>query len=207
MTIRLTLPGAPRTKKNSQRVLPMISAVGLRELIQALSRATSHGESIKILMTKILMTVQPSEGFQEWFGLLYLQRTFIQSEMIAKGVKPPIMERVSIAAAIYREADRGDATGYYDAIADAIQAELWQCQDCRKKTMVLANCPYCGASIARMRHSRKGLGIIGDDKQIEHWDGTRLLIDRVKPRVELVIRVSAAPQASLFEEKHEEVLV
>ena len=32
-------------------------------------------------------------------------------------------------------------------------------------------------------------GIIADDKQIEDWDGTRRLIDRVNPRVEIFISV------------------
>jgi Holliday junction resolvase RusA-like endonuclease len=31
--------------------------------------------------------------------------------------------------------------------------------------------------------------IIGNDRQIESWDGTRLLVDAVRPRVEVEVRV------------------
>lgn len=207
MIFHVTLKAIPRTKKTHNRVFPMISSEGLKSLVKRLQASVSHRDSIKALMSEISFSVHPSEGFEEWFNLIYPTRFQIQSELAALGVKLPILEPVAISALIYREADRGDWTGYVDAIADAIQAELWQCQLCRKKTMVLAGCPSCRASIAAMRHARKGLGIIGDDRQIEHWDGTRLMKDSTRPRIELTVRTLAAPQASLFERQEEEVSV
>lgn len=41
-------------------------------------------------------------------------------------------------------------------------------------------------------------GIIANDRQILNWDGSRLLVDRVRPRVEVDIIQAAAEQASLI---------
>lgn len=74
----------------------------------------------------------------------------------------PIADDVEVTALVYRDAARGDLVGYLQAIGD-----------------VLA--PY-NALAPR---------ILVDDKQIRSWDGSRLLIDRDKPRVELLIRAFA----------------
>jgi hypothetical protein len=207
MPIHIVLPSAPVTKKNSPRVMPMISMKGIKALIAELARATSHKDCVKILMRSISISVQPSENYIEWFDRQYLMRASLHSQLAAAGVRLPIMEPVAIKALIYREALRGDWTGYVDAIGDAIQADVWQCQECKKKTITLANCPHCGASIARMRQARRGLGIIADDKQIVHWDGSRLLKDSQRPRIELTIEtLRATPQASLFANEQEEVI-
>ncbi len=103
MTLRITLNGAPRTKKTHNQVFPMISGEGLKTLVRRLQEATSHKESIKALMSEISFSVHPSEGFQEWFDLVYLQRSAIQSALVRAGVKLPITDPVSISAVFYRE--------------------------------------------------------------------------------------------------------
>jgi hypothetical protein len=107
---------------------------------------------------------------------------------------------------IYRDRNSGDLFGFAQAVADAIQAPLWKCSYCNKRTMVLANCPHCKGSIAGMSEARRGLGLIGDDKQIVNIDGSELFVDSQRPRVEIKIETIAKPQASLFEEKEEGVL-
>ena len=60
---------------------------------------------------------------------------------------------VNCRAWIYREALRGDAVGFYQAIGDALQH----------------------------------YSILDDDKRIVSWDGSRLLKDAERPRVEIVL--------------------
>jgi hypothetical protein len=62
------------------------------------------------------------------------------------------------AAIFYRDANRGDAVGYYQGLADVLE-----------KAQVITN-----------------------DKFITQWDGSRLLVDRENPRVELVLTEVAA---------------
>jgi hypothetical protein len=70
---------------------------------------------------------------------------------------------VTVRALIYRDANRGDLVGYLQAIGDALQG---------------------GGS--RMKTKRKPCVLL-DDSQIMSWDGARLLIDKERPRVELLI--------------------
>lgn len=162
-----------------------------------------HRACAKALMSEINFSIHPSDAYQTWFDTLYLHRTSIQSALTTKGARLPILDEISIEAHFYRDVDRGDALGYEQALADAMQADQWKCGNCKKKTIILANCPHCRGSIAAMTHSRKGLGIIGDDAQVVHWDGSRLHKDAARPRIEVVIRTLTAPQASLFERMEE----
>lgn len=176
----------------------MISGAGIADLIKALSASTSHRDSIRAIMSLINFSVQPAEGYEDWFNGLYLFRSHIHSAAAGKGIELPITEPVWIQASVYRDAERGDFNGYTDAIADAIQADEWKCGHCKKKTIVLAGCPHCRGPICGMSHARKGLGLIGNDSQIVHWDGTRLYKDAQRPRVELVIRTIPPAQGGLF---------
>ena len=79
----------------------------------------------------------------------------------------PIESLVSIEALFYRQADVGDASGYYQGLADLLE-----------KRKILKN-----------------------DKQIKHWDGTRMLKDKDSPRVEVTIHelVRVDKQLNLLE--------
>lgn len=169
---RITLAGSPpRTKKNSPQII-------------------RFGKTARPVLV-------PSEAYLAWFRDVLTLKTSIHSQLDCL----PIAEPVSIAAAIYRDAERGDWTGYVDAIADAIQTDVWQCQadKCKAKTISLrvpVACPQCGERL-RIKHTRKGLAIILDDSQIVHWDGTRLLTDPTRPRVELTITTIPPQQQEL----------
>jgi hypothetical protein len=129
--------GAPRTKKTSQRIVRI-------------------GKHAKIL---------PSKAHEEWFAIAMSQGATIRRQLKAAGVLLPITGQVAVKATFYRDALRGDATGYYQALADALQ----------------------------MPHGKRGgLGIVVDDKQIAHWDGSRLDKDKGNPRIEVEITALAA---------------
>lgn len=95
----------------------------------------------------------PSEAYEKWEGEVGLQVLKIRRRAEMLGVELPIEQRVNCRALIYRDADRGDAVGYYQAIADGLQ-----------------------------KH-----GIVFDDVQIVSWDGSRLMKDSARPRVEIVL--------------------
>jgi hypothetical protein len=64
----------------------------------------------------------------------------------------------NLCALFYRDADRGDAIGYLQGLADVLQEA----------------------------------GIVSDDKWFTQFDGSRLLVDRERPRVELLIQRACA---------------
>jgi len=146
----------------------------------------------------------PSAAYTEWFKEVLKQRPLIQQQLA--GIAP-IDKPVAIAATVYREALQGDWTGYVEAIADAIQEEVWSCEGCGKRatTAKPSACVHCGHW--KVKRTRKGLGIILDDKQIVHWDGTRLAKDAKNPRIELALTILAdptPPQQGLFELQQEQ---
>jgi hypothetical protein len=79
--------------------------------------------------------------------------------------RPPVVPtnaetQVEVRARIFRDADRGDLAGYIQAIGDALQGG----------------------------HGKSKIPcVLADDRQIASWDGSRLLIDRENPRVELEV--------------------
>jgi hypothetical protein len=90
--MKLVILGAPRTKKN-------------------------HGRRIK--RGRRIFHV-PSQACTDWTDAAVLQLRLA----LRNWSKPPFMngETVNVRALIYRDANRGDAVGYYQAIADALQA-------------------------------------------------------------------------------------
>ena len=87
--LRLTVPGRPRTKKNSGRIVPR----GRRHIIL------------------------PSEAWQTWCDAVVPQ---LRAALQRAGVRP-IEHPVNCAALFYRDADRGDAVGFYQGLADLLQ--------------------------------------------------------------------------------------
>lgn len=137
--------------------------------------------------------VLPSESFTNWHRAQLRWKDTLKSkfrELI------PITGFVSVKALIYRVANDGDWMGFAQAIADTIQAERWTCQNpnkalvgkkakkvCGKNRVGTARgpCGFCGWP--EMKRTRDGLNLILDDRQIAHWDGTRLKLDPQNPRV------------------------
>lgn len=89
-TLRFTIPGAPRTKKNH----------GWR---------TKSGHQM------------PSRAFTQWNKDAQWSLALIPREQLVYGRRLPLKETVNCSALFYRDAERGDAVGYYQALADALE--------------------------------------------------------------------------------------
>lgn len=125
-----TILGAPRTKKN-------------------------HGRRIK--RGKRIFHV-PSQACTDWTEAAVLQlRAQYRASTLGDKLAVLKCDPVNVRALIYRDANRGDAVGYYQAIADALEAA----------------------------------GVVSDDKLCVSWDGSRLLVDRHIPRVEITLEPAA----------------
>jgi hypothetical protein len=98
MRIGFTILGSPRTKKTSNRVVPV-------------------GHFHRVL---------PSLAFVEWFNSSMRSVPIITSKLQAAGVSLPILGDVHVKAMFYRDADRGDLLGYEQALADFLQAPRYR---------------------------------------------------------------------------------
>ncbi len=135
------LTGAIRSKKTSQQFVA-IPKKGTHRC-----RACGHMPGFP----KII----PSVAHKEWHTDAMQQCLKIRVGLRTEGVDLPIAGSVSIRALFYRDANRGDATGLYESLADLLQDAQ----------------------------------ILGNDSQIEHWDGSRRLVDKQRPRIEVHISV------------------
>jgi hypothetical protein len=149
-----TIAGPPRTKKTSNRIVQI--------------RAKGGGRGF----TKIL----PSEAHEAWFKAAMQQAPGIRAALLRAGVRLPLAGLLNVRAMFYRDRLSGDATGFYQGLADWLQEPR-------------AN--KDGKTI------RQGAGIIRDDAQIVSWDGSRLLKDAARPRIEVQIEVVEAGQQEL----------
>lgn len=186
LEITLECDTPPRCKKNNPQIF-------------------GQGKGMRAIML-------PSEAFTEWFNDILTYKPAIKDLF---GPKIPIEGPVSLSAIFYREAEQGDIFGYLDAVADAIQVDVWQCtnpkfkmvevkskdkktgistsrmsqkSDCAKRfpsDVPIARCPNC--DWAPMKRHRRGLGIIIDDKQIVQLENCEVRKDKVNPRIELVL--------------------
>jgi len=100
--VRFMVPGAPRTKKNSGSVKTL----------------TIKGKRRKIHM--------PSEAWLTWRDIVMLHKARILDEIrrqagVPRTWQPPIAWDVNCRALFYRDANRGDAVGYYQGLADVLQ--------------------------------------------------------------------------------------
>lgn len=154
-SIAFEVPGPPRTKKTSNRIVQI--------------RSKSGGRSF----TKIL----PSEAFEGWFKSAMTHAPLIRARVARAGVQLPITAPVQVSAAFYRERLSGDLTGFMQALAD------WLQEPRRSESG---------------KTTRQGAGIISDDSQIVSWDGTKLLKDASRPRIEVEITIVGPEQGVLL---------
>lgn len=116
--------------------------------------------------TKIL----PSEAYLEWFNSSMRYVPVIKRKLRDAGVRLPLTGPVHLRAVFFRDAERGDLCGFLQAIGDFLQE------------------PRDAKSGKRIGNRiRDGAGIIGDDSQIISFDGSRLLKDADRPRIEVTI--------------------
>lgn len=99
MIISITIPGAPRTKKTSQRIV----------------RFGKNREHIRVL---------PSEEYEAWFARTLLYKGRIRREL--REAPLPLSGPIHVQAVFYRERAAGDLTGFMQAIADALQVEKFR---------------------------------------------------------------------------------
>lgn len=151
--IHIVVAGVPpRTKKTSNRIVP------IKFFDKRLNRMNT--------LNKIL----PSEAYQEWFKAAMTGVPMLRMWAKKEGIELPLKGPVQVTAIFYREALRGDLTGYMQAIADWLQSPIVKLRN----------------GIPKL--TRDGAGIICDDVQIASWDGSRLEKDKLNPRVDITVR-------------------
>lgn len=94
--------------------------------------------------------VLPSAAWRRWRREATI---LVNGAPIGLRLEPLLTAPVNCRALFYRDADRGDAVGYYQGLADLLEERC----------------------------------ILGNDRQLVSWDGSRLLIDRAHPRVEILL--------------------
>lgn len=149
ITVRFEIESPPRTKKTSNRIV-----------------------RIKCRDGRTFQKIMPSKAYMTWFKAAMRQVLMIRTLARDQGVSLPLSGPVHVSAVFYRDADRGDLTGYEQALADFLQEPLF-------------------------RPKRNGAGVIRDDRQVVSWDGSRLDVDRSRPRIEVMVRALGAQQEIL----------
>lgn len=114
--LTFTIYGTPRTKKN-------------------------HGRRIKRGNRKFDI---PSKAYEDWTLIARKSLPLIRQQIDDAGVVLPITTDVNCAAVFYRDADAGDAVGYYQGLADwlenvgilvnDVQIRTWDRSELRKDT-------------------------------------------------------------------------
>ena len=134
----------PRTKKTSPRIVP-----GLKHPILLPSAAYCKWEKAAIRSLLGAGIIGRAPGEKPIYGPRY---------------REPIDCPVNCRALIYRDALRGDAVGFFQAIGDFLQLA----------------------------------GIVENDRFIVSWDGSRMLKDSVRPRIEIELSPVGEMQNELF---------
>lgn len=167
------------------------------------TKKTSNIVPVAQIMKTGLGRVLPSPAFTEMFKAAKPHIRKIRSDFIKQGIEMPVMAPVTIEAHFYREKNSGDWSGFTQALGDILQ---WkdsvgpQCVNCgcMAKDHIKRFCPTGRAGGYRrppgVKNSITYHGLIGDDRQIQHWDGTRLHVDRDRPRIEVKIEILPAPE-------------
>jgi Holliday junction resolvase RusA-like endonuclease len=126
--LRLVIEGAPRTKKNSQRIL--------------------RGRGGRPFVAQ-------SKQHDAWANAAVLQ---LRSATRRQGwpFTLPIVAPVNVRALVYRARAVGDLLNYLAAVSDALEAA----------------------------------GVVQDDKLCVSWDGSRLLKDAARPRIEITLEAA-----------------
>lgn len=157
----------------------------MKELCITLPGSIRTKKTSQVFISKPFPRLVPGKPYQDWFKEIMTYGPLIREQARKAGFELPIKTPVQVSALIYRDALRGDLIGYLESVADALQQPAWSKPAPGKKT----------------KQIRDGLGVLVDDNLICSWDGSRLMLDRTSPRVELVITpMSGLPvQDALFD--------
>lgn len=175
--VRLHIPGAPRTKKNSPVLFRGITNPFLRDTFLRFVEAVGYGNLTAERLDEWLAKVRldwprprllPSEAYREWHAKAVAA---VLPKIMPLAPYFPINYPVHVMALVYRERDAGDYLGYAQALGDFLQ----------------------------------DIGVLDNDVLIRSWDGTRLLKDAEKPHVDLWISAySQEGDSGLFQRSHKE---
>lgn len=159
MTLRLTILGAPRTKKTHNEAAISLSHPGRDGKLR--------GQPCPRCGARLRASVYPSTAWRQWIrdARLYVDgtrplvrlklpsgvMTFERCDPLPASRFVPIDREVNCRALFYRDARRGDLLGYQQGLADLLQE--WE--------------------------------VITNDRLIVGWDGSRMLTDRDRPRVDV----------------------
>lgn len=137
------ISGPPRTKKTSQQIVRN-KRTGKQFIVSGSANKDWETAAVEQLAAQIQATkiVQVKR-----------KKKLVDAHVVFDGP-------VRVRALFYRDRDIGDATGFYQALADALEAK------------------YVGG---------RWVGVLANDRQIADWDGSRRLIDRENPRVEVEV--------------------
>lgn len=124
--------------------------------------------------------ILPSQRYQEWARAVLRLGPDLRRQIEAAGYQLPIKHPVEVTALFFRERNIGDLLGYEQALADILQAP---------RTIIKPD--------GSVKTTRRGLGIIDDDRLIVSWDGSRPQKDPARPRVEVTIRTLGPEQLTL----------
>lgn len=181
--VRLVLPGAPRTKKNSQRIAPI--------------NYVKNGKRMKVYR------IQPSKAYERWFKNL-LTYTPVYKQQVGSVLPLPLANDFNLGMRVYLQNSRGgDLVGYQEAVLDALQAPVW-----RKKVE-----EHYGIKTEKLVKKRDGIGIYQDDAQCVGTDDCRIAGVDSRPRIEVTLTFFGEPrkfveladaQGSLFDDDDEE---
>lgn len=184
-TVRLTLPGAPVTKKNSPRIAPIIMNRG--------------GKQVKVYR------IQPSKQYERWAKDMLTYQPLFTAQLGDK-LPLPLSNPFNLAIHVYLSNARdGDLIGYQESVLDILQATVWRDKEYEEY----------GRKFTKKVCVRRGLGIYQDDKQNVSTDGCRIMgIDRERPRIEVTLTFYGEParfvpiaggnQQGLFKEEEED---
>lgn len=198
---KFTILSAPRTKKTSAQIFHIPGKRGDNfHVCPACKQEVGRNRGFDKIM--------PSKAFEEWMKSACLQGASIRHALITAGIQLPIKEPVAMKLTVFRAAASGDICGFLQSACDAIQSPMYSfpCTACKKKTQSAdhrgVKCTECGRQLTLGKQSREGIGIILDDVQIKSTDGSRLLIDKVNPRIEITISefLEEPTQPALFQD-------
>ena len=102
MTFYLKIPGPPRTKKTSNRLV-------------------GFGAPCKLCGRPPYNKVLPSEAHEKWFNQSMLFAPLIRRQLEKMKVVLPIKNKIQVRALFYRERDDGDLVAYEQALGDYLQ--------------------------------------------------------------------------------------
>ena len=130
------------------------------------NRISGYGRKCPVCGKPDYQKIIPSKAYEKWFKASMTLSPILRTMARDQGVALPIMGPVQVRAIFHYKGPVGDIVGYQQGLADFLQEPRFN---------------------EKGKTTRHGAGIIEDDSQIEHWDGSRRVHDLKNPRIEVEI--------------------